>query len=159
MPRRSCPGDVREREPAARIFSYTLQAASCAPSRVAYAPWRLKSVASANRKSLLNDLRAASNDPPGNQKSPYRRQQTSPRPAPRPFVWTAQVAVVGQGVGSSAPLIIAPSPVARHTVATILARGFSHLLGRRGGGFIRVADCWRRYDRTCSVRGIEGCRR
>src|SRR5262245_47164457 len=87
------------------------------------------------------------------------RQQTSPGPAPRPFVWTAQVAVVGQGVGSSAPLIIAPSPVARHTVATILARGFSHLLGRRGGGFIRVADCRRRYDRTCSVRGIEGCRR
>src|SRR5215475_11295796 len=87
------------------------------------------------------------------------RQQTLPGPAPRPFVWTAQVAVVGQGVGASAPLIIAPSPVARHTVATILARGFSHLLGRGGGGFIRVADCRRRYDRTCSVRGIEGCRR
>src|SRR5262249_9170017 len=93
----------------------------------------------------------------GTKSPPYRRQQTSPRPAPGPFVWTAQVAVVGQGVGSSAPLIIAPSPVARHTVAAILARGFS--LGRRGGGFIRVANCRRRYDRTCSVRGIEGCRR
>src|SRR5215470_2489615 len=90
----------------------------------------------------------------GTKSPPYRRQQTSPRPAPGPFVWTAQVAVVGYGVGSSAPLIIAPSPVARHTVATTLARKFSHLLGRGSGGFIRVAHCRRGYDRTCSVRGI-----
>ena len=36
-----------------------------APFSMACGPWRLKSVPSASKKSLFNDLRVASNDPPG----------------------------------------------------------------------------------------------
>src|SRR5262245_63026610 len=48
----------------AQIFMY---AAGCVlrTFSMACGPWRLKSAESASRKSLLNDLRVASNDPPG----------------------------------------------------------------------------------------------
>src|SRR5262245_32959917 len=39
-----------------------------APFSMACGPWRLKSVPSASKKSLFNDLRVASNDPPGFRK-------------------------------------------------------------------------------------------